>query len=262
MQQFRAGDSRNRVDHVPQADFGTTSSESALDVASGYLVTRRAIRIGPLGIPRLLDEYIGDYALVETTKRILVEIRVREPFVGGNRLQASRPDETRSDCFSGSGFLREIQDSPRTVGRIVCLVFARVASFLEVLPSHLQSARLHTRGVCRISSASSYSPRKASMGSVLVARLAGSAEAASASSSIAMAESASTPGSNGLTSNRKERSKRDAATAPSKPKLQPTAASLAPELRMTRITPERWQPSAMRTAISCSRNATENAITP
>ena len=36
----------------------------------------------------------------------------------------------------------------------------------------------------------SYSPRKASMGSVLEARLAGHAEAASASSSIAMAESA------------------------------------------------------------------------
>src|SRR5215471_14837901 len=69
----------------------------------------------------------------------------------------------------------------------------------------------------------SYWPRKASMRSVLDARLAGSAEAASASSSIAMAESASTPGSNGLTSNRKERSKRDAATAPSKPKPQPTA---------------------------------------
>jgi hypothetical protein len=44
----------------------------------------------------LLDEYIGDHALVETTKRILVEILVREPFVGGNRLQVSRPDETRS----------------------------------------------------------------------------------------------------------------------------------------------------------------------
>src|SRR5437762_1078390 len=62
---------------------------------------------------------------------------------------------------------------------------------------------------CRISPASSYSPRKASMGSVLDARLAGSAEAASDSSNIAMAESESTPGSKGLTSNRKERSKRD-----------------------------------------------------
>src|SRR3954447_11814111 len=108
----------------------------------------------------------------------------------------------------------------------------------------------------------SYSPRRASMGSVLEARLAGSAEAASASSSIATTESASTAGSNGLTSNRKERSKRDAATAPSKPNPQPTAASLAPELRISKITPERWQPSAMRTAISCSRNATENAMTP
>ena len=49
----------------------------------------------------------------------------------------------------------------------------------------------------------------------------------------------------GLTSNRKERSKRDAATAPSKRKPQPTAASLAPEPRMTRITPERWQPSLL-----------------
>ena len=110
-------------------------------------------------------------------------------------------------------------------------------------------------GICRISSASSYSPRRASMGSVLDARLAGSAEAASASSSIAMAESASTPGSNGLTSNRKERSRREAATAPAKPNPQPTDASLAPELRINRITPERRQPSAMRTAISCSRNA-------
>src|SRR5712664_584842 len=89
-----------------------------------------------------------------------------------------------------------------------------------------RAARLHTRGVCRISSASSYSPRKASIGSVLDARLAGSAEAASASSSIAMAESASTPGSNGLTSNRKERSKRDAATATNKPNTQPTDANL------------------------------------
>ncbi len=56
-------------------------------MTSGLAVTRPAIRIGPLGIPRLLDEYIGDYALVETTKRTLVEILVREPFVGGNRLQ-------------------------------------------------------------------------------------------------------------------------------------------------------------------------------
>jgi hypothetical protein len=67
-----------------------------LGIMSGLPVTRPAIRIGPLGIPRLLDEYIGDDALVETTKRILVEILVREPFVGGNRRQASRPDETRS----------------------------------------------------------------------------------------------------------------------------------------------------------------------
>ena len=65
-------------------------------IISGLPVTRPAIRIGPLGIPRLLDEYIGDYALLETTKRILAQILVREPFVGGNRLQASRPDETRS----------------------------------------------------------------------------------------------------------------------------------------------------------------------
>ena len=65
-------------------------------LGKGLPVTRPAIRIGPLGIPRLLDEYISDHALVETTKRILVETLVREPFVGGNRLQVSRPDETRS----------------------------------------------------------------------------------------------------------------------------------------------------------------------
>jgi hypothetical protein len=69
------------------------------------------------------------------------------------------------------------------------------------------------------------------MGSALDARLASNAEAASANNSITMAETASTPGSNGLTSNRKERSKRDAVTAPSKPNPQPTAASLAPSLR-------------------------------
>src|SRR6516162_8602362 len=99
-----------------------------------------------------------------------------------------------------------------------------------------------------VSSASSYSPRRATMGSVLDALMAGSAEAASASSSIVVAESASTPGSNGLTSNKKERSKRDAAAAPSTPNAQPIAASLALELRMNRITPVRWQPSATRTA--------------
>jgi hypothetical protein len=43
-------------------------------------------------------------------------------------------------------FLRETRDSPRTIPRIACLVFARVASLLEALPLHLQSARLHTRG--------------------------------------------------------------------------------------------------------------------
>ena len=176
-------------------------------------------------------------------------------------IPVSRTGKPAQTAFRASGFLRGTQDSPRTIGRIACLVFARVASFLEALPLHLQKSQIAYTGGCRISSASSYSPRRASMGSVLDARLAGSAEAASASSTIAMAESASTPGSNGLTSNRKERSKRDAATAPSKPNPQPTAASLAPELRMNRITPERWQPSAIRTAISCSRNATENEIT-
>lgn len=44
----------------------------------------------------MLDKCIGNYALVETTKQMLVEILVREPLVGGNRPQASRLDETRS----------------------------------------------------------------------------------------------------------------------------------------------------------------------
>src|SRR5947199_10407732 len=70
-----------------------------------------------------------------------------------------------------------------------------------------------------------YSPRKASIGSVPDARLAGSAEAARANSSIAMAERARTPRPNGRTSNKTEHSKRDAAKEPSKPRPQPTAAS-------------------------------------
>jgi hypothetical protein len=74
------------------------STEKRTEIIDYFLFARDSpgIRIGLLGIPRLLDEYIGDYALVETTKRILVEILVGEPFVGGNRLQASRLDETRS----------------------------------------------------------------------------------------------------------------------------------------------------------------------
>ena len=67
------------------------------------------------------------------------------------------------------------------------------------------------------------------MGSVREARLAGSAEAARASNSMATAASVSTTGSNGLTANKKERSRRDTAAAPSKPKTQPTAASFTPK---------------------------------
>jgi hypothetical protein len=84
-----------------------------------------------------------------------------------------------------------------------------------------------------------YSPRNATIGSVLAARLAGNAEAVSASTSIATAESVSTTGSNGLTPNKKERNRRDAAMAPIKPKTQPTAASFIPEVRMSVSTPDR-----------------------
>jgi hypothetical protein len=45
-----------------------------------------------------------------------------------------------------SGVLRETQDSPRTKGTIACLLSATAASLLKVLPSHLLSARSHTRG--------------------------------------------------------------------------------------------------------------------
>src|SRR6185437_5938425 len=93
----------------------------------------------------------------------------------------------------------------------------------------------------------SYSLCRASMRSAPDARLAGSADATSASSSMATAENASTPGSNGLTSNKNERSNCDAAAAPSSPMKQPTAASLTPETRTNMSTPNRWQPSAMRT---------------
>jgi AcrR family transcriptional regulator len=96
-----------------------------------------------------------------------------------------------------------------------------------------------TETIPQIPEEASYSPRKASMGSVLEARLAGNADAASASSSIATAASVSTRGSKGLTANRKVRKRRDAAAAPSKPKKQPTAASFNPEVRISASTRER-----------------------
>jgi hypothetical protein len=104
---------------------------------------------------------------------------------------------------------------------------------------------------------SSYSPCTAVIGSVVHARLAGSAEPASVSSSMARTETVSPLGSNGLTSNKKDRSRREAARPSSRPKTQSKAASLPSELTMRTSTPERWQPRAMRTATSCSRNATE-----
>ena len=79
-----------------------------------------------------------------------------------------------------------------------------------------------------------YSPRKASIGSTAATRRAGIVEATSASANTAIAANASTAGSNGLTSNRKERIRREATAAPANPVRTPTAASFTPEISTSR----------------------------
>ena len=53
----------------------------------------------------------------------------------------------------------------------------------------------------------------------------------------------------------------EAAAAPAKPITQPITANFAPASRIRLMIPARCDPSAMRIAISCTREATENAIT-
>src|SRR6202021_4161097 len=93
------------------------------------------------------------------------------------------------------------------------------------------------------------------------ARRAGGTEAATASNRIPNAAAVSTSGSNGLTSNSNERSSVEAAAAPARPRRQPIAASFTPDSSTRRTMPARSAPSAMRIAISCTREATEKAMT-
>src|SRR6202041_1282757 len=102
-----------------------------------------------------------------------------------------------------------------------------------------------------------YSLLSACIGSTDAARRAGMTEAAKASRNTEAAASTITSGSKGLTPNRNERSSPEAAAAPPRPKTQPTRASFIPEWRTSRTMPERCDPSAMRIAISCTREATD-----
>ena len=108
---------------------------------------------------------------------------------------------------------------------------------------------------------SHYSSRNARIGSIDAARIAGSADAATASSSTPNAASASTSGSNGLTPNSIDRSKLEAATLRPVRSRNPPRPALRPTRITSRIIAARCEPSAMRIAISCTREATENAIT-
>src|ERR1700723_1646726 len=104
-----------------------------------------------------------------------------------------------------------------------------------------------------------YSLLSACIGSTDAARRAGMTEAAEASRNTEAAASTITSGSKGLTPKRNERNSPEAAAAPPRPRTQPAAASLRPEAKTRRMIPERCDPSAMRIAISRSREATENA---
>src|SRR5271154_2389306 len=109
--------------------------------------------------------------------------------------------------------------------------------------------------------AQSQSVRKACMGSTDAARRAGSKEAAKDSTSTKTAPSVSTSGSRGLTPNRNERIRCDAAEAPSNPSAQPTTASLSAEVKTSAKISDRCEPKAIRMAISWERRAAEKAMT-
>src|ERR1700683_4522447 len=102
---------------------------------------------------------------------------------------------------------------------------------------------------------------RAFMGSTEAARCAGSNEATKARIRTNTAASVSTSGSKGLTSNTNHRNKRETAAAHSIPMAQPTIASLAADVNTSPRMRDRWDPRAMRIAISCARRAAENAIT-
>lgn len=106
-----------------------------------------------------------------------------------------------------------------------------------------------------------YSPRNDCIGSMEAARCAGIAEAARVSKKTAITARISTGPSNGLTPNRKERRRPEAAVAAAKPITQPMMASFVPETGIKRMIPERCEPNAIRIAISCTRDATEKAVT-
>src|SRR3954464_15623384 len=78
------------------------------------------------------------------------------------------------------------------------------------------------------------SVRNALIGLIDAARCAGNREASMASSITDIAARTRTIGSNGLTPNKRERNRCEAAIAPSNPRQQPTAASLAADAKIIR----------------------------
>jgi len=89
------------------------------------------------------------------------------------------------------------------------------------------------------------------------ARCAGSNDAIKASISTNAAARVRTSGSKGLTPNRNDCSRCDAAVAHTSPRAQPTAASLAAEVKISFKIPDRCEPNAKRMAISWVRRAAE-----
>src|ERR1700749_1563486 len=105
-----------------------------------------------------------------------------------------------------------------------------------------------------------YSVLRASKGSMDAARYAGIEEARMATIKIEKTAISMTIGSKVSTSKSNERRRRVTKIAATNPMPQPANPSLAPELRMRRITLDRVEPSAMRMAISWGRKAQEKAM--
>src|ERR1700761_147297 len=136
-----------------------------------------------------------------------------------------------------------------------------IGPHLEQVRSHLGFVDLDGAENSDAAGNSCYSPRNARMGSMDAALSAGNPEAAKASSNTPTAATDNATGSNGLTPNRSDCNNLEAATAPASPMAQPITANLAPDCRTRRTMDPRFEPSAIRMAISCPREATENEIT-
>jgi hypothetical protein len=93
------------------------------------------------------------------------------------------------------------------------------------------------------------------------ARAAGSSAATTANTTTKSAASDNTRGSKGLTANKSESSKWEAAALTINPIAQPARANLAADKKINHKIPDRCDPKAMRIAISCTRSAAEKAMT-